>query len=566
MLVDWLPWNHTFGGNHNVGLTIYNGGTLYIDDGKPTPALIGETLRNLREIAPTVYFNVPNGFEEIAHAMKADAALRRNLLSRVRHVLLRRRRAWRSRCGTCCTRCRKPRSASASCMGTGLGMTESAPFAIFVTSPDVQVRLHRPADAGHGAQAGARRRQDRGALPRPERHARLLARARGRPAEAFDEEGFFRTGDAVQWIDAADPHQGLKFDGRIAEDFKLATGTFVSVGPLRAKIIAAGAPYVQDAVITGLNRDEVGALLLPAPAVRQLAGLPADAPLKDGAGKRRRCRPTSSSVLDELAAQATGSANRVARAAPDARAALDRQGRGHRQGLDQPARRAQAPRRPGPGLPRRRACPSPSSPARRRHAHEDPRTSRPGHRRRLRPRRGDGARARAPGRQGRRARRQPRAGRARSPARSAASRARATSPAPRACRRRWPQAAAAHGPARILMNIAGIGTAKRVVQKDGSAGAAGRLRPRGQRQPGRHLQRQPPVRGRVRQAAAAGRRRARRHAVHRLGRRLRRPGRPAGLQRVQGRPGRHDAADGARPGAVRHPRLHHRARACSPPR
>ena len=98
--------------------------------------------------------------------------------------------------------------------------------------------------------------------------------------ECFDEEGFFCTGDAVQWIDENDMHQGLRFDGRIAEDFKLATGTFVSVGPLRAKIIAAGAPYVQDAVITGLNLKEVGALVFPTPAVRKLAGLPDDAPLK----------------------------------------------------------------------------------------------------------------------------------------------------------------------------------------------------------------------------------------------------------------------------------------------
>ena len=92
VLVDWLPWNHTFGGNHNVGITLYNGGTLYIDEGKPTPALIGETLRNLREIAPTIYFNVPKGFEEIANALEVDAALRKTFFSRVQDVLLRRRR------------------------------------------------------------------------------------------------------------------------------------------------------------------------------------------------------------------------------------------------------------------------------------------------------------------------------------------------------------------------------------------------------------------------------------------------------------------------------------------
>jgi feruloyl-CoA synthase len=113
VLVDWLPWNHTFGGNHNFGLTVYNGGTLYIDDGKPTPALMAETLRNLREIAPTVYFNVPTGFEAIANAMKTDDALRKNLLSRVRCSSTPARR-WPSPCGTRCTRCRSARSANAS--------------------------------------------------------------------------------------------------------------------------------------------------------------------------------------------------------------------------------------------------------------------------------------------------------------------------------------------------------------------------------------------------------------------------------------------------------------------
>jgi feruloyl-CoA synthase len=130
--------------------------------------------------------------------------------------------------------------------------------------------------------------------------------------ECFDEEGFFCTGDAVQWIDESNPHLGLKFDGRIAEDFKLATGTFVSVGPMRAKIIAAGAPYVQDAVITGLNMREVGALLFPAPAIRKLAGLPDGAALKDVLESEPVQRHFQQ-VVTELAADSTGSASRVAR-------------------------------------------------------------------------------------------------------------------------------------------------------------------------------------------------------------------------------------------------------------
>mgnify|MGYP001627356240 CR=1 FL=1 len=311
VLVDWLPWNHTFGGNHNVGLTIYNGGTLYIDDGKPTPALMAETLRNLREIAPTIYFNVPTGFEAIAHAMKADPVLRRSLLSRVR-MFFYSGAALAQPIWDLLHEVQEDEVGERIVMGTGLGMTESSPFAVFVTSPDVK--------SGYIG------------LPTPGMELKLVpvdgkteVRYKGpnitpgywRNADAtqecFDEEGFFCTGDAVLWIDDQDIHKGLKFDGRIAEDFKLATGTFVSVGPLRAKIIAAGAPYTQDAVITGLNRNELGALLFPTQAVRKLAPhLPADAPMKDVL-ESAAVQDHFQGVVDALAKQATGSANRVAR-------------------------------------------------------------------------------------------------------------------------------------------------------------------------------------------------------------------------------------------------------------
>jgi feruloyl-CoA synthase len=132
-------------------------------------------------------------------------------------------------------------------------------------------------------------------------------------AEAFDDEGYFRTGDAVTWIDPANRNLGLKFDGRIAEDFKLATGTFVSVGPLRARLVAAAAPYLQDAVITGLNRHEVGALLVPAPDLRKLADLPAQAPWTEVVA-HPAIGAWLQGLIDQLARQATGSASRVARA------------------------------------------------------------------------------------------------------------------------------------------------------------------------------------------------------------------------------------------------------------
>jgi len=310
VLVDWLPWNHTFGGNHNVGMVLYHGGTLYIDDGKPTPALIGETLRNLREIAPTVYFNVPTGFEAIANAMKTDDALRKTLLSRVQMFFYAgaalAQPVWDSLYES-----QEREVGERIVMTTGLGMTESGPFGIFVTNPNV-----RAGDLG---------------VPTPGLELKLVdmqgkteVRYRGpnitpgywrapkETAEAFDEEGFFSTGDAVKWIDETDVHLGLKFDGRIAEDFKLATGTFVSVGPLRGKIIAAGAPYIQDAVLTGLNMKEVGAMIFPTPAVRALSGLAADAPLSDVLASAPVLAKFQE-IVNELAKTATGSANRIAR-------------------------------------------------------------------------------------------------------------------------------------------------------------------------------------------------------------------------------------------------------------
>jgi len=196
-------------------------------------------------------------------------------------------------------------------MTTGLGMTESGPFGIFVTNPNV-----RAGDLG---------------VPTPGLELKLVdiegkteVRYRGpnitpgywrapqETAEAFDEEGFFKTGDAVKWIDETDVHLGLKFDGRIAEDFKLATGTFVSVGPLRGKIIAAGAPYIQDVVLTGINRKEVGAMVFPTAQVRVLSGLPAEAPLADVLNAPAVLAHFQQ-VLNDLAKSATGSANRIAR-------------------------------------------------------------------------------------------------------------------------------------------------------------------------------------------------------------------------------------------------------------
>lgn len=277
VLVDWLPWNHTFGGSHNVGIALYNGGTLYIDDGKPVAGRFEETLRNLREISPTLYFNVPKGWEELTAALEADAPLRETFFARVKMYFFAgaglSQAAWD----------RLERVTEAHCgerirIMAGLGMTETAPSCLFTTGPVM--------GAGYIG------------LPAPGCEARLVpvdgkleARFRGphvmggywragepEQREVFDEEGYYRTGDAVRFYDPQRPELGLMFDGRIAEDFKLSSGTFVSVGPMRARIVSGGAPYVQDAVVTGMNRDDIGVLIFPRiDDCRRLAGLGPDA-------------------------------------------------------------------------------------------------------------------------------------------------------------------------------------------------------------------------------------------------------------------------------------------------
>ncbi len=314
VLVDWLPWNHTFGGNHNVGITLYNGGTLYIDDGKPTPKGMAQTLRNLREISPTVYFNVPKGFDELATAMDSDTALRDSLFKRCKVFMF-------AGAGLSQAVWDKLDAHGEAAMGervriiTGLGMTETAPSCTFAVGtdvrsghiglpvPGVEVKLVKDASTGDKTEI-----RFRGPNVMPG-----YWRAPEQTKEAFDDEGFYRTGDAVSFVDPADPQRGLLFDGRTAEDFKLDTGTFVSVGPLRAKIILAGDPCVQDVVITGINRGEVGALLFPRPdECRKLAGASAGVPLPEVL-HHPMVRAFFQTLADKLWRDATGSATRVAR-------------------------------------------------------------------------------------------------------------------------------------------------------------------------------------------------------------------------------------------------------------
>jgi feruloyl-CoA synthase len=312
VLVDWLVWNHTFGGNKNFNITLYNGGTLYIDDGKPTPQGIGETLRNLREIAPTMYFNVPKGWEEIAHAMETDLELRRNFHSRLRLEFYAAaalpQPIWDKLHAVAEAEC-----GERIVMTTGLGMTETAPSALFVLRdnvrageigtpcPGVEIKLIPSGDKIEV--------RYRGPSVTPG-----YWRAPEQTKEVFDDEGFFCSGDAVKWLDAANPDLGFVFDGRVAEDFKLYTGTWVSVGPLRSKVQHEGAPYVHDAVVTGHDRSEVGLLVIPhIELCRKLAGLDTQASHAEVVAAEP-VREFFQRMVDRLHAQGTGSANRVTRA------------------------------------------------------------------------------------------------------------------------------------------------------------------------------------------------------------------------------------------------------------
>ena len=197
-------------------------------------------------------------------------------------------------------------------MTAGLGMTESGPFGLFVTTPH-----SRAGDLGLPAAGLELKLVPMGDKTEVRYRGPNITPGYWRnsetTAESFDEEGFFCSGDAVQWIDPNDIHQGLRFDGRIAEDFKLATGTFVSVGPMRAKISSAGAPYVQDAVLTGLNLKEIGAMIVPTPELRGLSGLPASASMADVVASAP-VKAWLQNLVNTLAKTSTGSATRIARA------------------------------------------------------------------------------------------------------------------------------------------------------------------------------------------------------------------------------------------------------------
>src|SRR6476646_8046053 len=311
IVVDWLPWSHTFGSNHNFNMVLTYGGSLYIDDGNPTPPGVPKTARNLREIAPTIYFNVPKGYEALIAHFRADEVLRRNFFSRLK-VLFYAGAGLNETTWDELTRLAVETTGERIIFLSSLGSTETAPLAL-ACSWD----FDRPGHIG---------------LPAPgvelklvPNEGKLEARLRGPhitpgywrqkdlTREAFDEEGFYKIGDALKFADPDDPGQGLLFDGRIAEDFKLSTGTWVSVGPLRARLVDYFAPYVRDAVFAGADRDDIAVLIFPdIEACRTLAGSGPDAKPAEII-ETPAVRAKFADLATKLAALSHGSSTRVAR-------------------------------------------------------------------------------------------------------------------------------------------------------------------------------------------------------------------------------------------------------------
>ncbi|CAM5181158.1 2-succinylbenzoate--CoA ligase [Castellaniella denitrificans] len=313
IVVDWLPWSHTFGSNHNFNMVLCNGGTLYVDAGKPTPEAFVVSRKNLGDVAPTVYLNIPRGFDLLVVALRADDDLRMKFFSRLQ-VIFYAAAALPQHLFDAINRLSEQTLGYRVPLVSGWGATETAPvctdshFApersgvIGIPVPGVELKLLPSA----------------GKLEVRVRGANVMPGYWKQPdltAAAFDEEGFYKIGDAVDFVESDKPEKGLMFDGRVGEDFKLDTGTWVHVGSLRMKGIDALQPVAQDIVVTGHNRSEIGFLIFPnVPALRKLsANLPPDTPV-EALLRQSAVRAIVARGLARLKKEGGGSANFAARA------------------------------------------------------------------------------------------------------------------------------------------------------------------------------------------------------------------------------------------------------------
>ncbi len=268
VLLDWLPWSHTFGGNHNTHIVMRTGGTMYIDDGRPLPGAIDKTLAHLREVQPTIYFNVPRGYEMMLPALEKDESLARQFFGRLRM-------AFYAGAGMPIATWNRLQAAAAKVrteplwLTTSWGSTETAPAVTFASW-----RLDQPGVIGNPLPGVALKFVPNGGkLEMRVKGPNITPGYRGNEQatrDAFDDEGYYCIGDAGYLKDESDPASGVVFNGRVAEDFKLTSGTWVSVGTLRLKVVSAMAPYAQDVVVTGHDRSEIGVLIFLTEAGRQV--------------------------------------------------------------------------------------------------------------------------------------------------------------------------------------------------------------------------------------------------------------------------------------------------------
>lgn len=261
-IVDWLPWNHVFGGSHNFNMMLANGGSLYIDGGKPIPARIAETIENNRLMNGTLAFNVPVGFAMLRNALKADADLRQSYFHEL-DMLFYAGASLPQDVWTDLEQMAREVRGDLPLFTTSWGLTETAPACLI---------QHEP-----GGQSGTIGVPMTGVEVKliPDEDMRCEIRVRGdnvmpgylydpeKTADAFDDEGFFITGDAVKFLDPEDPNKGMRFDGRMSEDFKLMTGTWVRAAMLRLELLQEYAPLAQDIVLCGADRTEVGVMIFP---------------------------------------------------------------------------------------------------------------------------------------------------------------------------------------------------------------------------------------------------------------------------------------------------------------
>lgn len=267
VLVDWLPWNHVFGGSHNFNMVLANGGSLYIDGGKPVPALVGKTIENNRLKQGTISFNVPVGFAALRDAMKGDRGFARAFFEHLDMLFYAGASLPQDVWADLEDMARDARGEM-PLFTSSWGLTETSPAALL---------QHEPTDRS-GVVGVPLPGVDVKLIPVEERYE---VRVKGpsifsgylgdaaKTAEAFDAEGYFRTGDAMAFVDADDVNQGLRFDGRIGEDFKLTTGTWVRAASLRLQVLDALKGVAQDVVLVGEGHSAVGALIVPTLGLRE---------------------------------------------------------------------------------------------------------------------------------------------------------------------------------------------------------------------------------------------------------------------------------------------------------